>query len=517
MVKKLSVAALAAMICLPGAALAGGDYDRVADLERKMAEMQKMFNMKLQEMQREIATLKAQNARLREGAQPAAVDLSDIKADIAALKAKDEEISKDVAEAKESTAADWTKRITLGGEVRMRGYNLQNVWNFDDTADWDNWDVFRLKASLWAKAKISDDVTGFVKITDQTYGEGVAVAVPTDNLGNKVFLDNAYINVRNLLGLPVDATIGRQNLIYGTGFVILDGQSQFGSTSIYFDGVKLRWHITDSITLDGLYMKDQENNRANNVNSNSGDDITLAGGYLIAKNCPMVGQSEFYILNRHDETLKKDIWMYGARIANKMDNGFDYSLEAAIQRGDALANVDQEAWGTKLGAGYTFKDVAMQPRLYLGYAYLSGDDPNTQHNEGWDVFYGGWPQFGDLLAWKFVNIGAGNSLNAVYNYNRLSSTGGEAVYSNFSIGTIGASARLMKNLSADISYSMLTFDEVAAGADDDFGDYYQAKLNYQYNKNLSFALYGAMLNPGGAFAGADDPATEFFWESKVRF
>ena len=499
MVKKLSVAALAAMICLPGVAQAGGGYDRVADLERKMAEMQKMFQMKMEQMQAEIAALKAQNAKLQERQETAAPAPA------------------------APAPADWTKRITLGGEVRMRGYDLQNVWNFNDDADWDNWNVFRLKASLWAKAQISDDVTGFVKITDQTWGEGVAVAVPTDNLGNKMFLDNAYIQVRNLLGLPVDATIGRQNLIYGTGFVILDGQSQFASTSIYFDGVKLRWHITDKITLDGLYMKDQENNRANNVNNNSGDDITLAGGYLIAKSCPVVGQSEFYILNRHDESIKKDIWMYGLRLSDKLANGFDYSVEAALQRGDAGTAItgamqDQDAWGAKLNAGYTFKDVAMSPRLYLGYAFLSGDDPNTaQDNEGWDVFYGGWPQFGDLLAWKYVNIGGGNVLNNVYAYNALSTTGGEAAYSNFSMGTIGVSAKPLAKVKADLSYSMLTFDEVPAGTDDDFGDYYQLKLGYQYSKNLSFAVYGAILNPGGAFAGAGDPATEFFWESKVRF
>ncbi len=61
-----------------------------------------------------------------------------------------------------------------------------------------------------------------------------------DNRDNKIFLDNAYIEARNMFNLPVDLTLGRQNLIYGSGFVILDGQSQFASTSIYFDGVKLR-------------------------------------------------------------------------------------------------------------------------------------------------------------------------------------------------------------------------------------------------------------------------------------
>ncbi len=162
----------------------------------------------------------------------------------------------------------------------------------------------------------------------------------------------------------------------------------------------------------------------------------------------------------------------------------------------------------------------MTPRLYLGYAFMSGDDPNTADNEGWDVFYGGWPQFGDLLAWKYVNLpNSYNSLKSVYSgFNEHSKVTGEAVYSNLQVATLGVSANLLKNLNGNISYSKLTFDETTAGVDDDFGDYYQAKLKYKYNKQLSFSLYGALLSPGDAFnTTAKDDATEVYWESDFRF
>lgn len=479
--------------------MAGGDSDRVTDLEKQMQEMTQMFNAKMQAMQEEIAALKSKKAEapMEMGAAPAAA---------------------------ESSAADWAKKVSLSGQVRFRGYNLQNVWDFNDATDGDNWDVFRLKGSLKATVKATDDITAVVQLTDQTYGEGVGLPANADKLvtapgegdnrDNKIFLDNAYIEARNMLNLPVDMTFGRQNLIYGSGFVILDGQSQFASTSIYFDGVKLRWHITDKMYLDGLYMKDQEGNRDNA----SDDDITLSGAYFTANSCPVVGKSELYVLNRNDQNMRKNIWMFGGRLSNKLDNGIDYSLEAALQRGDAMENVDQKAWGTKVDAGYTFKNVVMAPRIFAGYAFMSGDDPNTDDNEGWDVFYGGWPQFGDLLAWKYVNVGPGNSLAAVYDYNKLSSTGGEAVYSNLQIMTIGANANLMKNLSGKLSYSNLKFDETYAGVDDDFGDYYQATLKYQYNKQLSFSLYGALLSPGDAFTDpATDNATEVYWETDFKF
>lgn len=504
MIKKISTVALAGLICLPGVAAA--DSDRVAELEKQMADMTKMFNEQMEAM----------------------------KAEIAELKKKDEDISKEVAGNTENlekgaTAADWTKKISLGGQVRFRGYNIENVWDFDDDKGSDNRDLFRLKGSLWATFKPTDDVTAKIQITDQTWGEGVTYDQSSltpddtamDNNSNKVFLDNAYININNLLGLPVEATFGRQNLLYGSGFVLFDGQSQFASTSMYFDGVRLRWHITDQMMLDGMYMKDQENN----VRNSADDDITLAGVYFTGKGLPIIGQQELYILNRDDEAIGKDIWMYGIRLSDKLANGIDYSLEGAIQKGDATKTLDQDAFGTKLNAGYTFTGVSWKPRIYANYVFLSGDgNPDDGDNEQWDVYYGGWPQFGDLLAWKYLNLGPYNNLSKVYaGYDAYSNVIGEAIYSNLQIMGLGASANITPTISLNVSYSNLTFDETDPGVDDDFGDYYQAFLKYQYTKNLSFSLYGALLDPGKAFtdnpyqADMNDNATEVYWEVDYRF
>ncbi|TDB36138.1 MAG: hypothetical protein D9V46_07440 [Deltaproteobacteria bacterium] len=507
MIKKISTVALATLICLPtlASAGAGSSTDRVADLEKQMADMNKAFNAQMQAMKDEIAALKTKNAEMGK-----------------------EVASTSDAVKKSFDSAEWTKKVTVGGQLTFRGYDIQNVWDFNDNADGDNRSLFRTKGSLWADFKPTDDVTARIQLTNQSWGEGVTYTAsnPTndtalDNNSNKAFLDNAYVNVKNILGLPVEGTFGRQNLIYGSGFVVLDGQSQFASTSIYFDGVKLRWHITDQLMLDGLYMKDQENNVANSVNGNAGDDQTLSGFYLTNKKCAITGmQQEIYALNRHDEAIKKDIWMYGLRLSDKLANGIDYSLEAALQTGDANATQDQDAWGTKLEAGYTFKDLGWKPRFYAQYAFMSGDDSSSAgDNEQWDVYYGGWPQWGDLLAWKYLNIGGGNSLNNVYgSYDAQSNVVGEAVYSNLQIAGLGASVKPIDAVTLGISYSKLTFDETAAGIDDDFGDYYQASAKYQYNKYLSFSLYGALLAPGDAFNNTPkDDATEAYWEAEFKF
>lgn len=516
MTGRFSTAAIAGLLALPAMAGAGSSSDAssIESLERRMQEMSNMFNSQINALKEEIAELKSRNQQMSNELSSAAA------APVAAP-----------VEAKPVGPRSWTDSFKIGGKVRLRGYYLNSVWDLDDDSDTDRWDVFAHKTSLWLQVDPSEKVSGYVKISNQNFGEGVTAADKweIDHLSNKIFVDNAYIDVKEMFDLPVDVRIGRQDLMCGTGFVLYDGNSQFGSTSYFLDGIKLGWKISDNILLDGLYFKDWEGQRDNAAD----DDITLGGGYLTVKACPLTGaREELYVLNRNDENLTKDIWMYGLRISDKFDWGLDYSLEGAIQQGDAYRDtvtdklVDHEALGYKLGAGYTFRNREMKPRIYLGYTFLSGDeDAGDDDNERWDVFYGGWPQFGDIIAWKYRNTGP-NVIRVSYDptYNQLSSTTSEAVFANFALATLGVSADFFKNFSASLSYSLMTADETAAGYDDDIGDVYQLTMKYQYTAKLSFSLYGGIFDPGDAFDNpataikeADDAAREVFLEADYNF
>jgi hypothetical protein len=409
--------------------------------------------------------------------------------------------------------------VKLGGQVTVRGYSLENMWDYNGSVKGDKWDAFRIKGSVFTGIDLGDNITGFVQFTNQTWGEGVSDF--KDNASNKVFLDNAYIEAKNVLG-PISLKLGRQNLIYGSGFVILDGQSQFGSTSIYFDGVKASWNITDQILLDALYLKDQENV------AGKSDDITLSGFYLTAtKAFPVIGgQQEVYALNRKAEVRadgtksSKDIWMYGIRLSDKLENGLDYSAEGAIQTGTADNGKDQDASGYKLDLGYTFLGLDLKPRIFGQYAFMSGDEADTTDDwEGWDVFYGGWPQFGDLLAWAYVKAPGCSAIA-----DPATSTYGEATYTNLHIATVGLGFAIDDKIFPKFSYAMLRFDEddnpFYGVTENDFGKYYQLNVKYQYTKVLAFSAYYAIIQPGDAienFLGTDDDAQEFYWDAEVKF
>jgi hypothetical protein len=419
--------------------------------------------------------------------------------------------------------------LELGGKVQLRGYELDNMWDFNDDTDGDRYSTFRSYTSLYTKAKVSDDITGFVNIANQHWGD---IGKTGENYDANIFVDNAWIQVTNLFNQPVTMTAGRMNLMYGSGFVLFDGQSQSGSTSLYFDGVKLGLKLGENALLEGLYFKDQEKNR-DNANT---DDITLSGAYLTAT-CPLLGnKQELYMLNRRDENIvvnsvnaTKDIWMAGLRVSDLLDLGtekefaLNYAGEVAYQFGNfakfsgPVQDIDQDALGYKLDAGFKFKNILLAPRLFANYTFMEGDDPNTADQERWDVFYGGWVPYGDMLAWKYLNVPPNTSMaNYDAGWNEGSTVGAEAVYSNLKIATLGLGCNLTAQLSADVSYSLLTVDQPDPGKDDDFGDYYQVNMKYAYSPNLSFSIYSAMIDPGKAFT-FDDNAYEFYWETQLKF
>ena len=106
---------------------------------------------------------------------------------------------------------------------------------------------------------------------------------------------------------------------------------------------------------------------------------------------------------------------------------------------------------------------------------MSGDDPATLDvRERWDVYYGGWPQFGEHLAWTYTNLGPGNGITRYDpTYAQGSSVPGEAVYSNLLMPSVGLEVKPHPRVTAKASWSWLHADQTAPGVDDEIGTYAQ--------------------------------------------
>jgi hypothetical protein len=53
----------------------------------------------------------------------------------------------------------------------------------------------------------------------------------------------------------------------------------------------------------------------------------------------------------------------------------------------------------------------MKPCLGVGFYYLSGDDPGTSDDEGWNPLWARWPQYSELYIYAYDADGAGRWSN----------------------------------------------------------------------------------------------------------
>ena len=108
----------------------------------------------------------------------------------------------------------------------------------------DNRNRFRIKSSLWGKKDFNEDVSLCAKLTNEfnAYPYFYQSASSKKRLRfdiHEVVFDNLYLDVKNLLDMPVDIRFGRQDFLftYGEGFLIMDGTPYDGSRTFYFNTI----------------------------------------------------------------------------------------------------------------------------------------------------------------------------------------------------------------------------------------------------------------------------------------
>jgi len=96
------------------------------------------------------------------------------------------------------------------------------------------------------------------------------------------------------------------------------------------------------------------------------------------------------------------------------------NLEAAYQTGE-LGEEDCE--GSMVDGSVSYfvpMTEAMKPKLSAGVYWLSGDDPNTTKDEGWNPLWARYPQYSELYVYAFDAEAAGRWSNVLMPYLDLS-------------------------------------------------------------------------------------------------
>ncbi len=342
------------------------------------------------------------------------------------------------------------QNVKVGGDITIRGIyrsDFDFVKNatapgFKDTSGW-----LMTTTRIYVTSELTDGVAAVVRFINER-DWGVPNIVPkVFNNDTAIDLDLAYIKLSDLLVPGLTATIGRQEILLGEGFIVgnSNAASINGTTAgpfpipipggpVFnimagdytakksFDAIRLDYEVaTVPLTLTGFVAKVMETYAFNTVvagTNNVGIDVDLYGinaNYQLA-----TAEIEGYFVdlkNSHatkNVALDMDYQTWGARLAHNVAAipGLSYRGEIAIQQGvnpvAGASGVDEknEAMAGYIGGAYAFQDITWEPKIGVTYNYFSGDDKTNAPGLAWDDKNNAWtPIFPDGMADRIGAIG----------------------------------------------------------------------------------------------------------------
>ena len=311
---------------------------------------------------------------------------------------------------------DWTK---LNDDLKYKDDGFDNTFHFE-----------RYRTRWWTKSKLDEDTSINTRITWEfrTWDQPLDKSQSTDF--DEIIIDNLNFNQKNFLGLPVTATMGRQDITdLGQGWLVFDGTPLDGSRTFYFDALRFTWDLGEKTKLDTIYIHNMPNSdwwlkpindRDKYVTQEQENGAIL---YLTDKSTPT--QLEGYFMYKDNNPVKPvtgkafnfpqaavnayskkaEIYTFGGAVSGPLADNWNYRVEGAVQTGRSAspsttvtANTQAEellAFGEKSTLEYSFKDD-LDNKLHVTYEYLSGDDPDTKHVTAFNPLWGQWPQWSEM-------------------------------------------------------------------------------------------------------------------------
>ena len=349
--------------------------------------------------------------------------------------------------------AAWAaESFRYGADLRLREEAFDNIPIIADppgvTRGGEN-NYFRIRPRIWTELDPMKNVTLRARIVNETRiwetpaSMAGKVQRSTYKFPDEWVFDHLYLDLRSLFGDNLDVRIGRQDLIYGTGKVVLEGTPKDGSRTIYFNAIKAVFKGIENNTVDvfGIYNPSIDEIAINDADrdltgkTSANDDITESGGGIYWKNksiadlpCELYyiykNESDWQLLNKATTSMvdmaEADIHTVGFRVMPKLSDTFNANLEGAYQMGER-GDVDLEGWmvDAALNANVPVAE-AFKPVASVGFYYLSGDDKNTtDKNEGWVPLWSRYPQYSELYVYSWDAEEAGRWSNVMMPYAQL--------------------------------------------------------------------------------------------------
>jgi len=407
--------------------------------------------------------------------------------------------------------ADTTKdQFKFSFSERLRIETWDNSVTLSRAANAGN-SYLRCRTSLMGQWMPNESFEVGVKLTNE-FRDYFAPSTNTFHL-NEVFFDQLYIKWNTKSFLDGVLTIGRQNMSFGEGFLVMDSSPLDGSRSVYFNAIRYDLNLNkyNGITFFGLYQP--RTDKLPVINGNDIDPAFEADGTWKLIEQAEAGAGIYYTgifsdINLQSYYIRKDyvdpdaklgqiksgVNTLGSRINAVLNKNFSSTFEGAYQFGTS-GDYKRNAYG-----GYWYADynplwgIKYLPKTFtVGMIYLSGDDPATKNNEGWDPIFSRWPKWSES-----------------YIYTQVKEFNGKLAYWSNLISYFASlkfSIDSQVNLAFDYHHFVAPQSGIATsfiGTGNVRGDMFIGKLLFDVNKNVSGYILLEHFIPGNHyFLGAN--------------
>ncbi len=304
-----------------------------------------------------------------------------------------------------SVANDLSKQWNVTFDERIRLETWDNAITLDETAE-APMTYTRTRTRLGAVWSPSSHAAIGLRLANEF--RYFLAPTSVDFSLHEVFVDHLYARLTLSPALPLTFTIGRQDIMLGEGFIVLDGTPLDGSRSAYFNTVRIDWTFPSDHNVTAFASHQKETNAWLPVIHEANQELieqpeTGLGLYYRGKWSQRDVHLYLVYLNRSDNPdfpLNSTVTTLGGRIQQRIVKSTDLTavIETGFQFGER-ANASRRAWG---GHGYLkyrpewrSKYSFLPASLTAGLIYLSGDNPGTDTWEGWDPMFGRWPKWSE--------------------------------------------------------------------------------------------------------------------------
>ncbi len=300
----------------------------------------------------------------------------------------------------------WDTKI--GGEERFR-YEYRKDFDYNKSKK-DTGSLIFNRLKINAQFTLSDQYLNeklqiFVEALDgQTGGHRIKAQA---NQNDDFDLHQAYVNLIKVGGSDVDLKVGRQELKYGKGRLMV--APSWSNRMRAMDAGIIHYHH-QGLYADGIFAQDMKyDDKKFNQSRNEESIFGFYGGYQATKVAPLL---EIYFLKMVDIKGNNDNHRYtlGGRLQTILSPGLIAEIEVPVQFGKTgtLSGGAKtiKAWAFHMDVVKSNDEVKWKPKFSLSYDQASGDrDPNDSISNTFTPLYQGTHEsYGiiDLFRWQNI-------------------------------------------------------------------------------------------------------------------